>query len=60
MTAKLNRLKTIISKSFTKDIKVLIKNELLRNKYTLGDKQSNKIQRNKINMLKEDRSSQRR
>ena len=31
--AKFNRLKTIILKSTTKDIEVLIRNELLRNKY---------------------------
>ena len=34
---KLDRLKTIILKSITKDIEVLIRNELLRNKYTLSE-----------------------
>ena len=36
--ARFNRLKTIILKSITKDIEVSIKNELLRNKYTLTNK----------------------
>ena len=40
--AKFNRLKISILKSITIDIEVLIKNELLRNKYTLVDKSSMK------------------
>ena len=40
--AKFNRLKISILKSITIDIKVLIKNKLLRNKYTLADKSSMK------------------
>ena len=40
--AKFNRLKISILKSITIDIEVLIKNELLRNKYTLADKSSMK------------------
>ena len=40
---RFNRLKTIILKSITKDIEVLIKNELLRNKYTLTNKFSDEI-----------------
>ena len=36
--AKFDRLKTIILKSITKDIEVLIRNELLWNKYALADK----------------------
>ena len=35
--AKLDRLMTIILKSITKDIEVLITNELLPNKYTLSE-----------------------
>ena len=38
-----NRLKTIFLKSITKDIGVLIKNELLQNKSTLADKSSDEI-----------------
>ena len=51
---KINRLKTIIFKSITKDIEVLIGNELLRNKYTLADKSSDEIYKKEINMLKEE------
>ena len=47
------RLKTIILKSITKDIEVLIKNELLRNKSTLADKSNDDIYRKGINMLRE-------
>ena len=36
--AKFDRLKTIILKSITKDTEVLIRNELLWNKYALADK----------------------
>ena len=51
------RLKTIILKSITKDIEVLIKNELLRNKSTLADKSSDDIYRKGINMLREELKS---
>ena len=39
--AKFNRLKAIILKSITKDIEVIIRNELLCNKYTLANQSSN-------------------
>ena len=51
------RLKTIILKSITKDIEVLIKNELLRNKSTLADKSNDDIYRKGINMLREELKS---
>ena len=51
------RLKTIILKSITKDIEVLIKNELLRNKSTLADESSDEIYRKGINMLREELKS---
>ena len=35
---KFSRLKTAILKSITKNIEILIRNELLQNKYTLEDK----------------------
>ena len=55
--AKPDRLKTIILKSITKDIEVLIRNELPRNKYTLSDKSSDEIYKKEINMLREELKS---
>ena len=55
--AKCNRLKTIILKSITKDIEVLIRNELLTNKYILSDKSSSERYGNKVNMLREELKS---
>ena len=55
--AKFDRLKTIVSKSITKDIEILIRNELLRNKYTLSDKSSDEIYKKEINMLREELKS---
>ena len=52
--AKFNRLKTIILKSITKDIDVLIRNELLCIKDTLADKLSNEIYKKEKNMLREE------
>ena len=54
---KLDRLKTIILKSITKDIEDLIRNELLRNKYTLPEKSSDKIYKKEINLLREELKS---
>ena len=54
---KLDRLKTIILKSVTKDIEDLIRNELLRNKYTLPEKSSDEIYKKEINMLREELES---
>ena len=54
---KLDRLKTIILKSITKDIEDLIRNELLRNKYTLPEKSSDEIYKKEINMLREELKS---
>ena len=50
-------MKTIILKSITKDIEDLIRNELLRNKYTLSDKSSAEIYKDEINMLREELKS---
>ena len=47
-------MKIIILKTITKDTEVLIRNELLWNKYTLADKSSDEICRNEINMLREE------
>ena len=55
--AKFDRLKTIILKSITKDIEVLIRNELLRNKHTLADKSSDEIYKKEINMSREELKS---
>ena len=55
---KLDRLKTIILKSITKDIEDLIRNELLRNKYTLPEKSSDEIYKKEINMLREELKSE--
>ena len=52
--AQVNRLKTMILKSITKDNEVLIKNKLLRNKYTLADKSSDEIYKKETNMLREE------
>ena len=52
--AKFNRLKTIILKSITKDIDVLIRNELLCIKDTLADKLSDEIYKKEKNMLREE------
>ena len=52
--AKFDRLKTIILKSITKDIEVLIRNELLWNKYTLVDKLIDEKHKKEINMLREE------
>ena len=54
---KLDRFKTIILKSITKDIEDLIRNELLRNKYTLPEKSSDEIYKKEINMLREELKS---
>ena len=51
---KLDRLKTIILKSITKDIEDLIRDELLRNKYTLPEKSSDEIYKKEINMSREE------
>ena len=51
---KLDRLKTIILKSITKDTEDLIRNELLRNKYTLPEKSSDEIYKKEINMSREE------
>ena len=50
-------MKTIILKSITKDIEDLIKNELLRNKYTLPEKLSDEMYKKEINMLIEELKS---
>ena len=50
-------MKTIISKSITKDIEVLIRNELLRTKYTLAGKSSDEIYKKEINMFREELKS---
>ena len=50
-------MKTIILKSITKDIEDLIRNELLRHKYTLSDKSSAEIYKDEINMLREELKS---
>ena len=52
--AKFDRLKTIILKRYwsIKDIKVLIRNELLRNKYTLTDRSSDEIYKKEIKHVK--------
>ena len=55
--AKFDRLKTIILKSITKDIEVLIRNELPRNKYTLSDKSSDEIYKKEINVSREELKS---
>ena len=55
--AKFDRLKTIILKSINKDIEVLIRNELLRNKHTLADKSSDEIYKKEINMSREELKS---
>ena len=55
--AKFDRLKTIILKSITKDIEVLIRNELLGNKHTLADKSSDEIYKKEINMSREELKS---
>ena len=47
-------MKIIILKTITKDTEVLIRNELLWNKYSLADKLSDEICRNEINMLREE------
>ena len=54
---KLDRLKAIILKSVIKDIEDLIRNELLRNKYTLPEKSSYEIYKKEINMLREELKS---
>ena len=51
---KLDRLKATIIKSITKDIEDLIRNELLRNKYTLPEKSSDEIYKKEIKMLREE------
>ena len=56
--AKFDRLKTIILKSITRDIEVLIRNELLWNKYTLVDKLIDEKHKKEINMLREEISMQ--
>ena len=52
--AKFDRLKTIILKRYwsIKDINVLIRNELLRNKYTLTDRSSDEIYKKEIKHVK--------
>ena len=50
-------MKTIILKSITKDIEDLIRNKLLRNKYTLPEKSSDEIYKKEINMLREELKS---
>ena len=50
-------MKTVILKSITKDIEVLITNELLRNTYTLAEKVSDEIYKKEINILKEELKS---
>ena len=52
--AKFNRLKAIILKSITKDIEVIIRNELLCNKYTLANQSSNEIYKKVTNKLREE------
>ena len=51
---KLERLMTIILKSITKYIEDLIRNKLLRKKYTLPEKSSDEIYKKEINMLREE------
>ena len=50
---KVDRLKLIILKSITRDIEDLIRNELLRNKYTLTEKARDEMSKKEINMLRE-------
>ena len=47
-------MKIIILKTITKDTEVLIRNELLWNKYSLAGKSSDEICRKEINMLREE------
>ena len=54
---KLDRLKTIILQSITKDIEDLIWNELLGDKYTLPEKLSDEIHKKEINMLRKELKS---
>ena len=54
---KLDRLKTIILQSITKDIEDLIRNELLGDKYTLPEKLSDEIHKKEINMLRKELKS---
>ena len=54
---KLDRLKAIILKSIIKDIEDLIRNELLRNKYTLPEKSGDEIYKREINMFREELKS---
>ena len=49
---KLDRLKTIILKSITKNIEDLIRNELPRNKNTLPEKSSDEIYKKEIKILR--------
>ena len=46
-------MKAISLKSITKDVEVLISNELIRNKYILTEKLSDEKYKKEINMLKE-------
>ena len=55
--AKFNRLKIIVLKSITKDIEAVIRNELLRNKYTLADKLNNEIYKEQTKILREELKS---
>ena len=50
-------MKAVILKSITKDIEVLITNELIRNTYTLAEKASDEIYKKEINTLKEELKS---
>ena len=51
---KLNELKNLISKQISKDIKVLIQNELVRNSSTFNEKSHDELYKREINILKED------
>ena len=50
-------MKAISLKSITKDVEVLISNELIRNKYILTEKLSDEKYKKEINMLKEELKS---
>ena len=55
--AKLDRLKAIILNSIANDVEVLIRNEIVRNKYTLSYKSRDEIYKMEINMIREELKS---
>ena len=55
--AKLDILKAIILNSIANDVEVLIRNEIVRNKYTLSYKSRDEIYKMEINMIREELKS---